>query len=835
MPSLRALVRHRGYSALALATLTLAIGANLVVFTIVNALWLRPRPVADPDRVVWVTGDAGSLGGSESFFFARLGLRRVMESGAFEEVAGQVSMSGSEGAALRPQIVLEPVGHTVETVPVTPEYFKVLGLRITGRDFTADDDRPAMPAVAIISYRLWQDAFHGRADIINSTIPGRPVDVTIIGVAPKGFNGARLGEDTDMWVPPNLVPRVSAAGIDAGSKVTTDFQNSLLALARLRPGVTVAQAEQLIETHRKTAPNYAMGGLVVIPLPHIFGSPEHRTIVVRERTVLQVVMGTAGFVLAGGCATLMALVLVHYERRRHELAVRLALGSSRLRLTRLLAAELALLGVVGCASALLVARWALGALPAFNLPGGIDLTRLDLHIDWRVALAAVLLSLATLFGAFAVPIGRFTRRSLVGDLISSGSTSTAASLRLRRVMLGTHVAATVVVVIAASLFVRSVQYGFARGAGFDVDRTLFVNVTVASPYDMILSGVRTRAASQAMTPQLEAKRRVRNQRLFESLSTLPGVNTFALGGAPLGPDASRWLGQPGTVVVDDRPRKLRFGNAWIGTDYLSALGIPVIAGRALTEADASSDNPRNVLVTASFAQSFWPGQSPLGRQFKQGTSSRAMQVVGVTGDFAYGSMSMGLTRVVLSEFPLDQNAGNIFSAVIRTGDPDALKNAVQAQIAAAVPQSPRVEVLSGRDLVSRDLGRERLGAWFFSGFGLVALMLGVAGVFGLVAYLAESRQREMGVRVALGATPRDLARLIVGSGLRPVVVGSIAGLLGSLWLARFVENLVLGISPLDPISYVGAALLMIAVAVVAGVAGARRLRGLSPLDALRAE
>jgi predicted permease len=833
----RGLLRQRGYVALALSTLTFAVGANVVVFTVVNALWLKPRPVQDPDRVVWVTGDAGSLGSSENFYFAPLGLERLRETGAFESVAGQTSTSGSN-AALRPLIVFEPIGHAIETIPVTPEYFSVLGLGIRGRDFTKDDDRAGSAPVAVISDRLWREAFDSRLDIINRTIKATPVDITVVGIAPPNFHGARLGERADLWIPRRLVPRVSslrAVGGDGGG----EFSGALLALARLRPHVTPANAERLIAEHDASLGRARMSRLVVIPLPQIFGSPEHRTIVVRERTVLQVVAGSAVFVLAGGCATLMALVLVHYERRRHELAVRLALGSSRRSLARRLALELGLLGAAGCGSALLLAYRTLAALPAFSLPGGIDLSRLDLTIDTRVIWVAAGASLLTLFGSAILPAERFTRASLAGDLIAPSSTSSAGSLKLRRAMLAVHVAATVMVLIGAGLFVRAVAFGFSRGAGFDVDRTVFVSVAVGSPYDLMAllgSGPRDSGTQKAAAAELQAIRRTRSARLLEQLAGTPGVEVLSLGGAPLGPEASRWFGQPRTLFVDGSPKSLSFATTWAGPDYLRALGISTLSGRSLTDADANSTGgSRSVVVTASLAAALWPDALPIGQRFQLGRTGLAHEVVGVVPDFAYGSMSLETFKVVLLATSLEESAGNDFAVTIRTSHPDQLASALHARIAAVLPDSSKVEVLTGREVVARDLGRERLGAWFFSGFGLVALLLGVSGVFGLVAYLAESRRREMGVRMALGATPQDLMRLAVWSGLAPVLIGAGTGLVGAIWLSRFVQRLILGIGGIDAPAYAGAALIMIVTAVGAGCAASRRIRRISPLEALRAE
>jgi putative ABC transport system permease protein len=343
MATLRKVLSRRAYAALATLTLTLAVGANLVVFSVVKAIWLRPDPVSHADRLVMVLGDDSNSGPSDSFFFADLGLEsQLRSSGLFAGVAGQVATTGYE-SSFTPHVVLADVGHEVETTGVTFQYFSVLGVTIRGRDFTRDDDRYGAEAVGIISDRLWRNVFGARANVIGALMPG-----------------ARLGEHTDLWIPANQVPRVAPVG---ESRIREN-EVSLLALARLREGLSVSQADRLLTEHVAAAALKSPARLRVVSLRQIFGAPDSRTIIIREETVLRVVTASA------------ALVLVHYERRRHELSVRLALGATRARLAKQLAAELGWLTVPGVVGASLFASWSLRALPSLNLPGGVDLSRL---------------------------------------------------------------------------------------------------------------------------------------------------------------------------------------------------------------------------------------------------------------------------------------------------------------------------------------------------------------------------------------------------------------------------------------------------------------------------
>jgi predicted permease len=824
--AVRTLGRARGYALLAVLTLALAVGANLVVFTLVNALWLRPRPVADPDRVVVISNRSvpGSL--IDSIRTERLESLRAIS--IFESLAGQVNTAGLMGG-YRVTARLDPVGRDVETAAVTHEYFSVLGLQIRGRDFTGDDDRAGAPPTAIVSDRLWRTAFGARSDIIGSTVRSSHGPIRLAGVAPAGFHGARLGEQFDVWV-----PRAAAPVLGTSADVVTASPDDgavmlklmpLLGLARLRPGVTPAQAEQHLTALDPKA------RYVVRPLAGVYGSPARATVTLDEGTVIRIVAVTSGLVLLAGCATLAALVLVHYERRRRELAIRLAIGSSRRRLAARLTMELLVLAAAGTGLAVLIAGWSLAALPALTLPGGVDLDRLDLRTDGRVVTVAASVSALAMLLAGGVPLIRFSRPALALSLTAGAGTAAPTSLRFRRALLATHAGATLVVLVAAGLFVQTMRYGFGAGAGFDVDRTLFLGVQpgVAEFFDP------REGPSQ---PGMEARKRAAYLRLLEDLAALPGVSAVAVGSAPLRPDAD----QPPSLrlVVDGQERQPPFGMIVTDPAFSQAIGLPILAGRGLTLGDGSSA----ALVTSAFASAIWPDATPIGRHFarqipvpRSAPRLETYEVVGVVPDFVSGSLRTGGRAGVILARGRDEAFRSIGLGVVvgTTARADELKPRIERLAADVFPKASRLTVESGADLVARDLGRARLGAWFFSGFGAIALGLGLAGVFGLVAYLAEARRRELGIRMALGAEPGRLVRSAIGTGLVPVAIGVVAGLVVAALLARSVESLLHGVSALDPLSYTAAGLLLLAGAAAAGAFAAWRIRRVSPMDALRVE
>jgi hypothetical protein len=313
---------------------------------------------------------------------------------------------------------------------------------------------------------------------------------------------------------------------------------------------------------------------------------------------------------------------------------------------------------------------------------------------------------------------------------------------------------------------------------------------------------------------------------------------MAFGRAPISVEAAADVVDPRFVAAGDKELRLRAGSLYVGVDYASALGLRVVEGRWLESADAQpSGSPSAAVISASLSATLWPQQTAVGRHFRFGfdTPGTDHEVVGVVADFAYGSMRFDQPAVVLMAAPDSMLAMNTLSVAIRTEDPDALVEPLRRSLGAQISDAPPASITTARDLIAADLGRERLGAWLFSGFGLVALVLGVGGVFGLVAYLAESRKREFGVRIALGATPSDLRRLSLGSGLVPVAIGAALGLVGAVWVARAAESQLVGVGRLDPTSYLAATLLVLTSAAGAALVAARRVHRLSPMDALRSE
>jgi predicted permease len=802
---IRFLRSHLGYASMATAILALAMGINLLVFSVVNALWLRPLPVAEPARVVTILGYGSTFRSLDSPTL------KVFDG----PVAGQVVTTGLY-EAFRTQIGFPQTPQPLETLGVTPLYFSVLGVPVRGRAFIDADERAGAEGVAIISDEIWASAFDRGKDVIGAVVPATPRPLRIVGIAPPRFFGARRGEHTDLWVPTRVVGDLAPADRQISSP-------GMMVFTRLHPGQTVAALEQEFRDRRilpdsiRNTPDSP----IIAPLTEVFGTSDSPSMLIRESGTLSVVFGLSLLVLLGGCATVAALMLTHYERRRPELAIKAWLGASRVRLVRELTSELLAVGLGGSVSAMMCGLLGARLLPALSLPGGVNLGRLDLSLDWRFALTAFVATIVTLAAAGAVPLWKVTHARLAGEVATGPVQTTVSALRTRHRLLALQASATTVVLIASGLFVHTVLYSFRGAAGFNIDHTVFVSVQerpVGTASDL-------RAVPRIDFGAIALARRAQLSDLF---SSLPLVRAVAGGTAPVGPDAL--AGNPPlwrTITVGEQKENLLVGVLSGTPNLLTTLGVPLLAGRPLSASDAATMEPLPVIMTRSLAERLWPSGDALGQTFaSQPRFPRECVVVGISSDFAFGTLSRAVGGVlVIARGDYDYRVSNM---VLQADDPQVVVAAIPKLLPDRV-----VRVATGRDVVGRDIGQQRLGAWAFSGFGLVALLLAAGGVYGLVTYLVQARRREFGVRMALGATLSDIIRGAVSAALKPVAVGVGVGLLFGVIGSRLFAALLVGINGLDPSTYGGVGVVMLVPASLAALAAASKLRTLSPSDALR--
>jgi predicted permease len=647
-----------------------------------------------------------------------------------------------------------------------------------------------------VGTRLWS-----QRGGIGSLIQATPRPLRVAGIAPPKFEGARRGERADLWVPTQVVQ-------DLAPKDRQIDTLNMMVFARLRPDQTVAGLEQQYRAQSgEPNPDAPHPVQKFVRLSDVFGTSDSPSTLVRETGTLAIVSGLSLLVLLGGCATVAALVLTHYERRRSELAIKAALGASRPRLVRELVAELFVVGMAGSVGATVCGVFAARAVPALSLPGGINIGRLDLSLDWRWCAMALAATLVTLALGGAVPLWKATYGRLAGDVSTGPAATGRHALRVRRRLLSFQVCATTIVLIASGLLVRTVLYSFRSGAGFDIDRTVFVSVEERA------------FSSTPGDPKTVAL--ARRAQLTSLLEQLPSVRGVAGGTAPIGADARP---MPRTITLPGRNERLLVGVLAGTPNLLPTLGVPLLAGRALDSSDVSTA-PAPVVVTRSLAERLW-SRDALGQTFGLPEVRGNFVVVGIADDFAYGTLSQPVAGVVVTaRGDWSYVASNM---VLKTDDPKSVVASLPTQLLGRVFRSA-----TGREILGRDISQQRLGAWMFSGFGLVALLLGIGGVFGLVTYLAQARRREFGLRIALGATLSDVVRSAVMTALGPVAAGAASGLVIGAIASRVLAALLVGIGRLDPGTYASVGLVILIPALLASLAGAWRLRTLTPSDALR--
>jgi predicted permease len=801
------------------AALSLAIGiaGNAAVFSIADALFLRaPRAVSDPDRLVEVGRTFGSQRFGNQSYPNYVDLRdrnRVFEGlAAYRNVAQAFGFAAGDDA------------DRVDGISVSGNYFSVLGTRMfLGRGFRPDEDRPQAPeAVVVISHRLWQTHLHGDPDAIGRTIRLNNRPFTIVGVAPQGFTGHTIAT-ADLWIP--LSARTIALGTGAdGAAVQAFFARGgvwLMSIGRLEPGVTLAQARsdltRIARDLEREYPDDDKGAGVAVAAARAVPAQ----IAPIAAAFLAALFALVGLVLLIACANVAGMMLTRAVTRTREIAVRLALGASRGRVVRLLLIEsllLALLGsAVGVALSHVFVRGLRMIVPA--LPVSIAV---DLRVDWRVVLFSVLLSIAV-----GVVCGIFpARESGATDLTASmkaEGTSRWPRLRLQHAFVIAQVAMSVLLLVVALLLSRSLANADAIDPGFDLPHL------EATTIDLRLGNY---------TPQQADRFR---EELLTRVTRLPHVDDAAL--SQIVPLSSEAIGlgplyRPGT--------SFNFNSAvfpdWnaVSPSYFSTMRMPIVRGRAFDDRDRR-EGSAVVIVNETLARRLWPGQEPVGQSVihrsgpLRGSTDRLLTVVGVARDAKYSTL--GEDAQPYAYIPLSQQGMDVpqgLSLLVHTADGTAV-SAVRAVLQDMDPNLPVVR--SGRlpDLAAFSLLPHRATTWLAGAVGVIGLLLATLGLYGVTAYHASRRTREIGVRIAVGAQSRQVLQMMMGRALRLAGIGAVIGLLLATGTARVLGSFLYDIGPLDPASFAGGALLLTIAAVAASVGPARRATRIDPVVALRAE
>jgi putative ABC transport system permease protein len=803
--AVRTLTREPGFTLVALVTLALGIGANAAIFSIVNAVLLRPLPYHEPERVVllwshWTNWTKTWVSEPE--------LADYQRAQSLDHVAGfsSTSFNLTGGAGSEPLRVL--------AAQVQAPVFDALGAKpILGRVFTADEDRPGRERVVLLTEGLWRSRFGADPSIVGRTIDLDAAAYTVVGVLPGSL---RLPLDyasrafTQIWVPLALGP---ADPQERGN-------HGLHALGRIASGVPLARAQAEIDTITRgfleRFPDYydSTFGLTLVPAPvEVFGD---------IRPALLVLLLAVGAVLLIACANVANLLLARSEARQKEVAVRVALGAGRQRIVRQLLTESMLLATAGGSAGVALAYALVQGLIALD-PLKIPRVQ-DIALDARVLLFTAAVSIVTglMFGI--VPALQSSRTDLHAVLKEGGRDSRAAGGWLRRVLVAGEIAASVVLVAAAMLLARSFARLLDVDAGFNPAQVLTLRTSLPS-------ATYTDAAAMVRAYG-EVGRRLRES---------PGVRAAgAVTGLPLASTRGDW-----GVRIEGRPMDPRENLAadWqvVTPGYFEALGTPLRGGRTFTDAD-TLNSLGVIIVNETMATKFWPGLSPIGRRMTMGGNDRWLTVVGVVANIHHRGLDLEPRPEMYrphAQFRFggpDGDAVPTMTWVIRaSGDPRAAISYARAAVAAVDSRLGISDVAAMDDVVADSTSDRRLNMLLFAMLGTLALALAAVGVYGVVAYSVSQRTHEIGVRMAIGARPGDVVRLVLGEGGRLAIAGVAAGSVVALAAARLIRGLLFEVSATDPLTFGAVAAALLAVALVASYIPARRATRVDPMVALRGE
>ncbi|MCM3872701.1 MAG: ABC transporter permease [Pyrinomonadaceae bacterium] len=809
---LRSLSRKPGFTAVVVLTLALGIGANSLIFTLANAVLIRPLPVAEPDRVV--SFYATSLGSTRQARFSWLNYADYRDQN--DVFTGLIAVT---------QVPLT-IGQGDQSEPVLGEvvsgnYFSLLGVNATaGRIFTAEDDHSSGDRVVVVGFSFWQRRFGADPGLINRTITLNGTRFTVIGIANKEFRTTTVGPATDVWIP--MMQAEAWLGADWNSSRS---KNQFRVMGRLKSGVTREQAQAsataIALRLSQAYPEFNKTSGVELEQSSLIEG-KRRTFVVSFFVLLWVVVG---LVLLIACANVANLLLVRALSRQRELAVRQALGATRLRLIRLFLTESMLLSLLGGVVGTLTAAWASNLLKGFDPLPSFPL-EFDFSIDRRVLGGSMLITLVTGVVLGLVPAWQASKPNLVRALRDDARTGTGTlyKSRLRGLLVISQVSISLVLLLGAALMLQSLRQMQAVSPGFNPDQVF------AMDFDLELKGFS------------EDEGRRFYQSMIERAAALPGVESISMSSrAPLdistpeaGVQIEGHISPPGKTAIP-------ISFVRISPGYFRTMAIPILKGRDFSARD-DEKAPRVAIINETMAQRFWPGEEPIGKRFKvtadkSGGESPAdglVEVIAVARNSKYRTLGEDPTPHMYLPLWQDYNAG--MSMLVRTSvDPRQMMRTVRGELL-MLDQDPQAFFpRTMEEHTSVVQAPAKIAAVLFGLFGLIALFLAALGIYGVISYSSRQRIREMGIRVALGAQPLDVFKLILGEGLVLALIGVTIGLLASFALTRFLSSLLFGVSATDPLTFTSIALSLVAVALLACYLPARRATKVDPLVALRCE
>jgi predicted permease len=841
---LRILRKSPGFTAVAVLTLALGIGANTAIFSLIDAVLLRTLPVRDPQKLVvfqWTahnspntkgyysymscgSSNAGATGEHGcSFSYPMFRQFRALRD-AFSSVT---ALGGDVGLNLRGN----GPARFVHGELVSGEFFDTLGVGAAlGRTFGPADDVPGAPPVAVLSYGFWQSAFGGDPTAVGRTVWLNNIPVTIVGVAAKEFPSVDPATARPMWLPLSLQPQLGenlngTMGGDKPSLRAGDDNWWVYLIARLKPEIPLHKAQaaadaffrnDVLETTKKFFKSEDAPRLVLIPAPQVITGLHDRF-----STPLTILMTAVGLVLLVACANVAGLMLARSATRQRELAVRLAVGAGRARIARQLLTESVLLSLGGGASGILLAYWSIHSLVALMSRGGLWPSHLAVQLDLRVLVFTVAASVFTgiLFGL--APAFRGMRLDLTPALKESPAAfatgaSTRQWLNLSSSLVVAQVALAILALSGAGLLVRTLENLKSINPGFDTRNVLLFSI------DPTLNGY-TDAQIYGLYSQLQQR-----------LEGLPGVLVASYSFDPL---LSGDVWSSSFKIEGEAQNTQHMTDALqVGPKFFETLNIPVLAGRTLSPRDFDSARGSTwcpAVVNEAFARQFFPKeQTPLGRSISGlGDKYPSCEIIGIVGDAKYQTLRSEISPTVY----VPQKEGSATFEVRTAATPEMIIPAVRSIVSQLDNNLPIFDVKTQSAQIEGSLFQERLIARLSSFFGGLSLLLACIGLYGLLSYEVTRRTREIGVRIALGARPSDVLRFVVRQGVGLAGVGAAVGILGALGLTRYLASLLYGVRPFDPLTFLSVALLVGLVALAACYIPARRASHVDPMVALRYE
>jgi predicted permease len=825
----RTLWKNGGFTAVAVGCLGLGIGANTAIFSVMNAVMIEMLPVRQPEQLIQL----GSSGGNRiprevrrtSSGYGSRGQQLSFSYPTFEYLRAQSrTMSGVAAfvpIGFQPSLAVR-IGEESTVASgemVSGNYFAVLGVSArAGRLFTEADEKPGAPHAAVLSHRYWRRQFGGEP-VVGQVLAINQTPYTIVGIAPPEFFGMNPSLEPDIWLPLREERTIGPWGVRVDPEKSM-FRDKgwwwLMIAGRMKPGVGIGQAQAELETLFRQS---ITDGVTPVPeasqLPVVAAMPAARGMeVLRERfsQPLWILMGAVGLVLLIACANVAILLLARASARQKEIGVRLSVGASRWQVIRQLLIESVLLAGSGGMVGLLLAGWGSQGLILLLTRSG-QTPPLDVNPDWTVLLFTMAVSLLTglCFGLW--PAVRATRMDLA-DRLKEGATAVAPRIAGGKTLVACQVALSLLLLIGAGLFLRTLRNLVTQDLGFDASKLLvfaldprghgYDETRMLSLYDRAIAEMRTAAGVRQATAS--------------SMALLTG-----------------WVNNGSIETQRQYPKDHSMSVHWngVGPEFVETLGMTLLLGRGIA-ADDVAGRRRVAVVNDGMARHFFPGENPVGRRFRFGRDTGDWEIVGVVKDAKYGQVREEAPRTAFLPYST-RSFGRLYFQVRTSGDPMAVAPAIRDRIRRLDANLPLMEVSTQEQLAQDRLQQERMFAGLATIFALLALSLVSLGLYGTLAYSVSRRVREIGIRMALGARAGEVARMVVREGGILIALGVLIGVPAALALMRVVAAQLYGVTASDAVTISGAVVVIAMVGLIAGLVPARRAARVDPLTALRHE